>query len=226
MRTGLERLLIMNIDKPITTGFNYPSNLKQLTWSGVAVASPNNWPASMFRFCNDLTGLYFSDYNLASLPWSDASDMSYSMQSTQSVFPMTFEADIDNCTTLLSAWQTSYAFNCIKLNNSGNVTSIQNAIYGSGVECFEMDDASGVITTTNFTRALAAYNNLKRLILTGLPVGIDISYAPMTATALDAFFTSLGTANGAQTITVIGCIGALTCDTSIATAKGYTVVTS
>ena len=48
----------------------------------------------------------------------------------------------------------------------------------------------------------------------------------MGATALNAMFTSLGTANGSQTITVTGNPGAATCDTSIATNKGFTVVVS
>ena len=37
-------------------------------------------------------------------------------------------------------------------------------------------------------------------------------------------FTSLGTASGSQTITITGNPGSATCNTFIATSKGYTVV--
>lgn len=44
--------------------------------------------------------------------------------------------------------------------------------------------------------------------------------------ALEQFFTDLPTTNQTATIDVAGAPGAATCDPTIATAKGYTVVTS
>lgn len=41
---------------------------------------------------------------------------------------------------------------------------------------------------------------------------------------LNNVFTNLGTAAGVQTITITGNPGAATCNTAIATAKGWTVV--
>ena len=67
---------------------------------------------------------------------------------------------------------------------------------------------------------------LEEMILPGLQNGFTIEGSNMGATALDAMFTSLGTANGAQTITITGNPGAATCTTSIATDKGFTVVVS
>ena len=66
--------------------------------------------------------------------------------------------------------------------------------------------------------------NLKELILPSFRVGFSIANSNMDADALDAMFTSLGTANGAQTITITGNPGAATCDTTIATGKGFTIV--
>jgi hypothetical protein len=66
--------------------------------------------------------------------------------------------------------------------------------------------------------------NLEEMIVPGLQNGFTIAGSNMGATALDAMFTSLGTANGAQTITITGNPGAATCTTSIATAKGFTIV--
>ena len=68
--------------------------------------------------------------------------------------------------------------------------------------------------------------NLEEMIVPGLQNGFTIAGSNMSATALDAMFTSLGTANGSQTITVTGNPGAATCTTSIATNKGFTVVVS
>jgi hypothetical protein len=47
---------------------------------------------------------------------------------------------------------------------------------------------------------------------------------PLSAEALDLIFTNLGTADVGSEINISGCIGAGTCDQTIATAKGWTVV--
>ena len=67
---------------------------------------------------------------------------------------------------------------------------------------------------------------LEELILPGCETGFSILNSNMGATAIDALFTSLGTANGSQTITVTGNPGSGSCTPSIATDKGYTVVVS
>jgi len=81
----------------------------------------------------------------------------------------------------------------------------------------------------NITNNLRPFGNcffLEELILPGCETGFTVSDSRMGATAINALFTSLGTANGSQTITVTGNPGAATCDTSIATNKGFTVVVS
>lgn len=57
--------------------------------------------------------------------------------------------------------------------------------------------------------------------MVGLTRGISVSFNLMSATELNNFFTSLGTASGAQIITVTGNPGAATCNTAI--AKGFIV---
>jgi surface protein len=52
---------------------------------------------------------------------------------------------------------------------------------------------------------------------------IDISYNNLDATGLNSIFTLLPTVSG-RSINITGCIGAATCNRSIATAKGWTVV--
>ena len=77
---------------------------------------------------------------------------------------------------------------------------------------------------TNVGSMFLNTGNLGKLITPGCTIGIDITNNSMTASSLDDWFTSLGTANGAQTITITGNPGASTCDTTIATNKGFTVV--
>ena len=79
---------------------------------------------------------------------------------------------------------------------------------------------------TSTTRPFLNCFFLEELILPGCETGFSILNSNMGATAIDALFTSLGTANGSQTITVTGNPGSGSCTPSIATDKGYTVVVS
>jgi hypothetical protein len=51
---------------------------------------------------------------------------------------------------------------------------------------------------------------------------VNVSYTDLDATALNTLFGDLPTLTG-KTIVIRGCTGAATCDTSIATGKGWTV---
>jgi hypothetical protein len=66
--------------------------------------------------------------------------------------------------------------------------------------------------------------SMETLILTGITRGFTIDDCNMSATAINALFTSLGNAVGSQTINVRRNPGSATCTTSIATSKGFTVV--
>ena len=65
--------------------------------------------------------------------------------------------------------------------------------------------------------------SLQSVVLTGLTRGVSVANASLSSTALDALYTSLGTAAGSQTITVSGNYGTTGDDPSIATAKGWTI---
>jgi len=101
-----------------------------------------------------------------------------------------------------------------------NITSFFSNCYS--LEEAEFSSCSAINTTT------AAFNgcrSLRKLTMTGLTVGFSIAQCNLTAQAINDLFNSLGTAAGSQTIIVTGNPGAATCDTTIATAKGYTVTT-
>jgi hypothetical protein len=227
-RWTLLKCVIVETNKPLLAMQPPPYSLKKIEWQGIETpTTPNNWAASGFRYSEDLSAFYYSNYNINDLPWDKSAAITYCLQGVEVVLGnTTFEQSIPNVTSLLSVWQNHGGFKRVILTDTNNVTDIRNTIYQSDVEYFSMDDASNVTLTTNFVRISgAAYNITKELILSGLTVGINISYGKMDTDALDNFFTALGTANGAQTITVTGNPGAATCDTSIATNKGWTVTT-
>jgi len=125
------------------------------------------------------------------------------------------------CTTLQSAWGSCDSLVRIGLIDTPIVTTIAtafNACYS--LQSVEFTDLSlCTITAGAFNTCVS----LEYAILPNLTVGFTVAGTKMGATALNAMFTSLGTAAGAQTIIVSNTPGAATCDTTIATAKGYTV---
>jgi hypothetical protein len=76
------------------------------------------------------------------------------------------------------------------------------------------------IQNANSLRALA-FNGCN--FAAGAAAPIALNFSGLDAAALNALFASLDTVTG-KTITVTGSVGASSCDTSIATAKGWTVV--
>lgn len=120
-------------------------------------------------------------------------------------------------------------YDCFNLRKIGTIysssalTNISSTFrFTRKCEDVTITDCSGVNNSTN---AFVWATSYKNVILSGLTISIDVSGNDMSATAIDALFTSLGTANGTQTVTVTNNPGAATCTTSIATGKGWTVAT-
>jgi hypothetical protein len=135
---------------------------------------------------------------------------------------------IGNISLPLSTSLDSMFFNCFNLESVVNLTissSCTNisAIGANSRKCkgFIISNCSGINNTNN---AFLGMESMETLILTGLRRGFTIDDCNMSATAIDALFTSLGNAVGSQTINVRRNPGSATCTTSIATSKGFTVV--
>jgi hypothetical protein len=126
-------------------------------------------------------------------------------------------------TTLVNFQFSNFALEEIGvITTSGSLTSINNAFLDCRlIQDIEITNCSNVVTVGS---AFQNCNSLTRLILTGMTRGFTIDDCNMSATAIDALFTSLGTASGSQTINVRRNPGSATCTTSIATSKGFTVV--
>ena len=74
--------------------------------------------------------------------------------------------------------------------------------------------------------AIVGGENLTALANVGTTSALVLSYQSFSAATLNALFTRLPATTRTATITVNNNPGAATCTTSIATNKGYTVVTS
>jgi hypothetical protein len=136
-------------------------------------------------------------------------------------------AKLESCNDVLISG-TDVFWNCT-LNILGSITATTTSFRRlfQGCTTKRLVFASLPATPSNMTSnggCFANMGNLEEMIVPGLQNGFTIAGSNMGATALDAMFTSLGTANGAQTITITGNPGASTCDTTIATGKGFTVV--
>jgi hypothetical protein len=75
---------------------------------------------------------------------------------------------------------------------------------------------------TNLGNAFQNCTSLARIEATGMKVSFSVANCSLSAAALNKIYTNLATVTG-QTITVTGNYGTASDDTSIATAKGWTV---
>ena len=135
-----------------------------------------------------------------------------------------------NLTNATDMFRTCYALQSVNLPNLSNLTTATNMFYACGAlqsvnlpSLPVLTNATSMFGTTVESTCL---RSLRRLVTPGITAGFALLYGAMQAQELNALFTSLGTASGAQTIDIRNQPGSATCDTSIATAKGYTVLTA
>jgi len=105
--------------------------------------------------------------------------------------------NLSACTNTSSMFHYCNTLRVCHLTNLGNVTTTTNMFNGTG--------------------------NLEHVTLGGITRGFSVANNRLDAAALDALYTSLGTAAGAQTITVTGNPGTSGHNPALATAKGWTV---
>jgi hypothetical protein len=113
-----------------------------------------------------------------------------------------------------------YAFSSPTLGNTAS------AIFNSGRIKAIKDiniNCSGVNATISAAPFNTTFTNVTSIILTGLRYAVSVTVMRLDGAALDALYTSLGTAAGAQTLTVTTNHGTVDDTPSIATAKGWTV---
>lgn len=156
-------------------------------------------------------------------------------------------------TTIPLATMLYYTFNgCSKLrsvsfDSIANVSSINSAFVGcSSLEkitlgpnnkitdatmafssCFSLKEIPSLDfasnTSSGFNGAFSGCYSLSSFKATNLKLNFSVSNSRLSAVALNDMFNNLPTVTG-KTVTITSCPGAATCDTTIATSKGWTVV--
>ena len=132
--------------------------------------------------------------------------------------------------TALNNTSGNYVFGGTVNNGANSIGLIDMPLLETPTNMFRRSQMPEVVFTdcssiTDTTSMFYQCYAIQKLIMPGLIIGVDVNYSNLTADAIDAFFTSVGTASGAQTLDVSDNPGSATCDTTIATTKGWTVIT-
>lgn len=114
----------------------------------------------------------------------------------------------------------------IPLLDTSNVTNMANMFTDcTSLTAIEVDMSSISSSSTVWgTTESNALSSLTSLLTHGMTRSISVRWTAMGAPALNAWFDSLGQAASGATINITGAPGADTCDRTIATSKGWTVV--
>ena len=163
----------------------------------------------MFYGCSSLQSV-----TLDTSAVTDTSEMFSNCSSLQSV-------TLDTSAVTSTSWMF---YGCSSLQSVTLDTSAVTSTSQMFANCSSLQSVT--LDTGAVTNASSMFNNcpsLQSVVLTGLTRGVSVANASLSSTALDALYTSLGTAAGSQTITVSGNYGTTGDDPSIATGKGWTI---
>lgn len=148
---------------------------------------------------------------------------------------ITFPAGVGNnkLTTFVGLAQNCY--NLKKITNEQYIGSTISATSGTSAFSGCENLAQTITINALLSRFTAVGSTNYKVGITGLRLTnasstfggtasqIDVSYCNLSASALNQLFTDLPTVSG-KSIKITGCTGAGTCDATIATNKGWTVV--
>jgi len=174
----------------------------------------------MFYNCASIKEI--PNFNLSSLAAGGVTSMITNTISLQSFTLLQAKSN-------LTSFPNSYNSDNFSVNSTvSNVmsNSTPRALKTLNVNCTGITAALPYSYLTGASSSGNYFTNLSSVILTGLKYAFNINGARLDGPALNALYTSLGTAAGAQTITVTNNHGTVDDDPSIATAKGWTVTGS
>jgi hypothetical protein len=188
------------------------SNLRKST---IDITSVNSYANSgIFNGCTSLEEVDIVAFNTT----SHASQFQ-NCSSLKTVTGLT--NNTKNVTSIVSMFNSCNSIEIAPLFDTSNVTNSMGTVFSS---CFNLKTIPAYSTTSctamsNFCNT--AYSVTR--ILTPIKFTNSIANLKLSADALNELFTILPTVTG-QTLTITGNPGTATCNTSIATAKGWTVV--
>ena len=174
----------------------------------------------------NFNGMFYGCYSLQSVPalntaaGTNFTSMFQGCSSLQQV-PLLNTAAGTNFTSM---FQSCSSLQQVPLLNTAAGTNFGNMFQ----YCYSLQTVPLLNTAagTNFTSMFQGCFSLQQSDITGTTYTISYASANLSAAALNNIYTNLGTASGAQTITVTGNWGTAGDDPSIATAKGWTVAGS
>lgn len=125
------------------------------------------------------------------------------------------------CTNFIQTWLGCTALRTLPLFDTSNVTNFTSCLQ----QCSALVSVAAwnVASGTVFTNIVNTCSSLQSAPFVGARFSISYTGCMLSAAALDAIYTALGTASGAQTITVTFNYGNVSDTPSIATGKGWTV---
>ena len=127
-------------------------------------------------------------------------------------------------TSMSNMFQNCSSVQSVPLFSTGAVTNMNSMFSGcSSLQTVPLLNTEAVSSSANSASMFASCLSLAIGRTNGIRFTGSYTSCKLSAAEINNIFTGLGTASGAQTITVSGNIGSATCDPSIATAKGWTV---
>jgi len=183
------------------------------------------------------TSIFAYNYNLKAVNFSNCTlgnDASYLFHSTPQLKEVTLPYG-QNVTSAASMFNLSAVQQINNLENLGSRTTDvdftnfsagsptpQNKTYNIYARISRIDIKGVNSSNMNGAEVVRLYNAASSGF-GGASPQVDVSYTKMSATALNDLFGDLPTISG-KTIKITGALGAGSCNTSIATSKGWTVV--
>ena len=181
----------------------------------------------------NMDSMFYEFGSLTTIPLLDTSSvtkmsyMFYSCSSLTEIPPM----DTSSVTNMNSMFLGCYSLTTVPLLDTSNVTNMSSMFSGcsslTGIPALDMSSATSVSGFAGFTGNNASkLTSLTSFKAFGATRGWVMQGTQLNAAALNEVFTNLGTASGSQTLDVRDNPGSATCNPSIATAKGWTVLTT
>jgi len=171
----------------------------------------------MFYQCPSLVSI--PAYNLPMC--TSLSDLANGCIALTSVGAMTNTGSVSNWTRAFASCPALQTIPMMDTSGATNMTSVVNLC-----SSLRSIPAWNVANCTTFATAFTGCQSLESVLIVGSRYSMNFASCSLSSAALDAIYTNLGTAAGAQTITVTGNYGTTGDTPSIATTKGWTVTGS
>lgn len=174
-------------------------------------------PFSLFHDCYNLI-----DVSLPPNFWQQQTYLPYTFQGIRDL-KIFGSVELPNVTNYTSSFRDCLAKDVSNFifPTSAIITvfdSVFSFSYISKIPLINLSNCINIGYTTYYQRV---HNNINWF---GLKISHSIANQLLDAAELNKYFTNLGTANSGASITITGNPGANTCNQSIATAKGWTVI--